>query len=147
MTDVLEPPLVAVDLKVDGDAITAAKAELIPILAAHGIASVVYAYDGYGDEGQLDETTAFDALGAVLPLPDIACRRHDTGLGGAVAASDATLAEAVEALGYEALAASFPGWENNEGALGTITLDVAAGTLAVAHDWRVTALERDERVF
>ena len=138
MTDTLTALLTAAGPGGDTSAIEAAKAELIPILAAHGITTVVIAYDGYGDEGQIDTITAMDADGAEAAMPLVACQRFDSRFGGGVTASNAFLPEALDALGYEVLAACFGGWENNEGSLGSLTIDVAAGTIAVA-------LERDER--
>ena len=76
----------------------------------------------------------------------MACPRHASRFGGGVTTSDATLPKALDALGYEVLAACFAGWENNEGAVGAMTIDVGRGTISVEHDWRVTALERAERI-
>ncbi len=127
-------------------AIGAAKTAIVPILAAHGVARLTIAYDGYGDEGQIDGIAAMDSDGVALDLPVVACPRHDGRFDGGVTKSDATLAEALETLGYEVLADCFSGWENNDGAVGSMTLDVATGTITVEHDWRVMTLDRDERV-
>lgn len=126
-------------------AIEAAKAAIVPALVAYGIASIAIAYDGYGDEGQIESITAFDAAGAERPLPEAACPRHETRFCGGIAEAEGTLAQALDAFGYEVLAAFFGGWENNEGSLGTVIIDATTGAITVAHDWRVTALERDER--
>lgn len=119
---------------------------MLPLLVAAGIASVTIAYDGYGDEGQIERVAAFDVAGIESPIPAVACPRHDSRFCGGVTTSEAMLADALDTLGYEVLARCFLGWENNEGAVGAMTLNVASGAITVEHDRRVTALEHDQRV-
>jgi len=90
------------------------KTEIIPRLKQWGVAKVKAEYSGYGDSGCIDGITYLDA--------------HDqpVNMNMVRAASDPE----IENVLYEFLPAGF---EINDGGQGTVTLDVAAGTVTIEH--------------
>jgi len=77
-----------------------------------GVKKVTAPFDGYGDEGSLNEIT-YD------PLPS--------------AGFPDGLQQAIERAIYDLLPG---GWEINAGSFGTVTLDTATGEAEVDHEWR-----------
>lgn len=120
----------------------AAIAAAAPHLAAVGAVRVVIRYDGGGDEGQINEVTAEAADGAPVDLPEVACERFRTGYDGRVSIDVNSLANALEEIGYEALGAYYSGWENGDGAFGSVTVDLATRTAALEHNAYVTTSEQ-----
>lgn len=112
-----------------------------PHLDVAGIAQVVIDYNGGGDEGQINDVTAEAADGTSVSLPTVACERFTTGYDGRVTSDVTSLEAALEAIGTEALGAYYQGWENNDGAFGTIRIDVAARTATLDHNIYVTSSE------
>ena len=49
-------------------------AELCACLSRHAIASVTITYDGYGDEGQIEETELKDTSGELATMPPDECK-------------------------------------------------------------------------
>ena len=49
--------------------------------------------------------------------------------------------EAIEELAYDLLDAAYGGWENNDGAYGEFTLDVAARSISLDYNGRYTSVE------
>lgn len=92
-------------------------------LAAAGVEQVVIEYDGYGDEGAIQEITA-TAGRQELPLDN--CLR--------------------EALAEAACGLLPAGWQDGEGACGQLVLDVPLRKLTRRHHWRVIETEYDEEV-
>ena len=58
--------------------------------------------------------------------------------GKTMTAESITLEQAIETLVYDALAQTHGGWENNEGGFGAFVFDVAARTLRLTMNARVT---------
>lgn len=114
---------------------------LFDALATAGITTVTIHFDGYGDSGQIESIDARDAHGDVA-LPDdeieIASPTHD---GADVTRQKLTLADALETLAYDLLEETHDGWENNDGAYGDFTFDVAARSIILDHNSRYTAVE------
>lgn len=119
----------------------AAKAAFCPILLAHGIARVVIAYDGSGDEGQVHDVLAFNAADEAVDLPNVSCERVTSGYRGEITIDMATLGNALDNFAYEALAAFHGGWEDNDGSCGEITIDTAEQSATLDHNWRITAFD------
>ena len=103
---------------------------------------VVIRYDGGGDEGQINEVTAEAADGAPVDLPEVACERFRTGYDGRVSIDVNSLANALEEIGYEALGVYYSGWENGDGAFGSVRVDLATRTAALEHNAYVTTSEQ-----
>ena len=89
-----------------------------------GVDVVTLEYDGYGDSGTV-ETVIAEANGTELELPS---------------SVQLELMEAAEMLLPD-------GWENNEGAFGHLTLDVAGRQLTRKHNWRVESTEHEEETW
>ena len=79
------------------------------------IAQVRVAYDGYGDQGQVEEITYLDKAGNALDI------------------KDEDLDAAIEKL----VCANLPeGWEIDSGSIGTVVIDVAERKAHFDHWWR-----------
>lgn len=127
--------------RLDAELLPANKAALFGALAAAGIVTVVVTFDGYGDSGQIESVDARDSHGDVaLPenLVEIATAPWD---GSGALRQLVPVAEAIETLAYRFLEQTHCGWENNDGAYGEFTFDVAAQTITLDHNSRYTAVE------
>lgn len=95
-------------------------ARLTATLIGAGVAHVVAEYDGCGDSGQIDTIEFLDAARQpCAALPDGVERE-------------------VEDFLYDLLEARHGGWENNDGACGTFTWDLAQDALDHEHKARFT---------
>ncbi len=91
-----------------------------------GITRVEVSFDGSGDSGQIEGIAAFNGGGEVL-LPDLTLSYNDIPYNQLTPIQhDTKLSEVLEYLSYQALNFDLQGWENNNGAHGTITFDVEA---------------------
>ena len=117
------------------------KAALFHTLAAARITHVIVSFDGYGDSGQIEDMEA-TAHGEVVDLPP-----DDIVIAAAVwGASEPeprsmSIAGAVERLAYDLLEETHCGWENNDGAYGDFTFDVAKRSITLDYNERYTASE------
>ena len=101
------------------------KAVLFDALAAAGITVVMVFFDGYGDSGQIEEIRAmsgdqprdFPAGTMVLAVP--------FGVPVKPSTAECSVRDAVEALAYAFLDETHGGWENDAGAYGEFTFNVA----------------------
>lgn len=114
------------------------KAALFDALAAASVTHVIVAFDGYGDEGQVESIEA--KIGdAAAPLPDVRIE-----LALPVWGQDeperktVALATAIEDLAYDCLAQTHDGWENSDGAFGDFLFDVGARTVTLDYHERFT---------
>jgi hypothetical protein len=119
------------------------KAVLLNALAAANIARVTVSFDGYGDSGQIESVDAVDIAGAPCDLPGI-----DVTLRGAVWDQEepreqaSPLPDAIERLVYDLLGATHGGWEINDGAFGSVVIDIASGTIELECNLRFSASEQ-----
>jgi hypothetical protein len=119
------------------------QAAIFDALAAVGIVSLSVNFDGYGDSGQIESVTAINTDGEI-DLPEVSIAYASPASADAddpVDRQQTPLAEAIEALCYDLLRQTNAGWENNDGAFGDFTLDVAARTISLDHNDRHTAIE------
>lgn len=101
------------------------KQALFDALVAAGIDLVTATFDGCGDSGQIEDVTAQRGEAVVeLPSGEITISTMIWG-SGVVNISTMTVAAAVEQLAYDFLSETHGGWENNDGAFGEFTFDVA----------------------
>lgn len=122
---------------------------LFDALAAAGITRVVVRFDGYGDSGQIEDITAYDASGAETGLPDaprITLLRTQHGAPEAVSEVHG-IGDALESLAYGFLAETHGGWENNDGAFGDFTFDVVRRTIALDYNERYAASVNHQHEF
>lgn len=113
---------------------------LFDALAEVGVTTVIVTFDGYGDSGQVESIDASNAQGEVaLPAGEVAL--SSPGDGEAVEQIATPVKEAIEELAYDLLRDTHAGWENNDGAYGEFTFDVAARTISLDHNESYTAIE------
>ena len=112
------------------------KTVLFDALSAAGITSVTVNFNGEGDSGQIEDINA-DANGNPHALPDIQIEIQQVAWGtGQRDSHQATLRDAVEELCYDYLEQEHGGWENNDGAFGEFTFEVAGRTITLQFNGR-----------
>lgn len=120
---------------------TVNKATLFDALSAAGLTIVTVSFDGYGDSGQIENIEAKASDNAV-ELPPGTIEIASPVWGSADIQRQAqTITDAIEALAYDFLGATHCGWENNDGAYGEFTFDVAARTITLDYNERFTSSE------
>ena len=123
------------------------KTALFDALAAAGVTHVVVSFDGYGDSGQIENVEA-KADDTVIAIPDatieIAEAVWDRPEPNRTSVS---IAAEIERLVYDLLTDTHCGWENNDGAYGDFTFDVAERTITLDYNERYTASDYSQHVF
>jgi len=104
------------------------RAEVLPALRNHRVATVEAAYSGYGDSGAIDGVQYRDEAGERVDRTTIA----------------QPLVEQLETCIYEFLPSGF---EINDGSQGTLTLDVSTGKVTLAHQENYTETRDSTREF
>jgi len=122
------------------------KDAFLPLLREHGIVRVEVHYDGGGDEGTVCEVNAYTADGGI-DFPAILCDHHSLEYNGQVSMRSIGLEDALSAFAENALCTRYRGWENGEGAYGTIGIDVASGAVTLTHNIRFIDYETTEAEF
>jgi hypothetical protein len=104
------------------------RASLFNALEAAGIDHVEIPFSGSGDEGFVEQATAYVNTGTVEAPNYVACGLPSVLIcwtsfdpSGAPATSEEPLAQKLEDLAWRCVWATSPGWENNEGAEGPVT--------------------------
>jgi hypothetical protein len=112
------------------------KEAVFDLLTASGFTRVNVTFDGEGDSGQIDNLAGF--VGDVLTiLPDVKLTFQNVSWGdNKIITEEKTAAAAIEHLCYDFLEQEHGGWENNDGAFGEFTLDVAGRTVALEFNGR-----------
>ncbi len=123
------------------------QAALFDALAAAGVTLIVVTFDGYGDSGQNEniEAKAGDAAVA-MPAGEVEIAEAIWDQPGP-SRSPVSIAEAIERLAYDLLERTHCGRENNDGAYGDFTFDVAERTITLDYNERYTASEYSQHVF
>jgi hypothetical protein len=123
------------------------KTALFDALAAAGVTHVVVSFDGYGDSGQIEniEVKAGDTIVAMPEAQiEIACAEWGQ---SEPQRSLVSLVMAIEGLVYDLLDEKHGGWENNEGAYGDFTFDVAKQKVTLDFNYRFIDSEHSQHVF
>lgn len=115
------------------------KATLISALKTLGLTSATATYSGYGDSGQVDTVE-------VAPPHPAALKSEVTVLDESFEEDEATgrfqpttiekrmsLEDALEDFAYRVAYAHSPGWENDDGGRGELTLNAEDGTYRLEH--------------
>ena len=126
--------------------LTRCRTSILPHLASAAIASVRIDYDGGGDEGQAHEVEAFGIDGKPATVPMIGCERHQLNHDGSVTVDIVDLTDALTSLAESALEALHDGWENGEGAFGTVVIDVASQSVTLEHNTRFVSYDTAHHV-
>ncbi len=117
------------------------KTALFDALATAGITQVVVTLDGCGDSGQVEEIEARSEDDTVpLPPDEITICSAAWGDPGFVART-MTVEQAIEQLAYDFLSETHGGWENDDGAYGEFTFDVATRSISLDYNERFTSSE------
>jgi hypothetical protein len=112
------------------------KTALFDALAAAGITTVIVNFDGCGDSGQI-EMIEVKAGDDVIPLPTVQIEIASAVWGSTtIDRQSRPLEEAIEILVYDVLNQNHAGWENNDGAYGEYTFDVAERTITLDYNER-----------
>jgi len=108
------------------------KTAVILSLRAAGIATVEITFDGYGDSGSIEEINCLDSSNGVTDCPsaELTFSGEQDGNGPAPV-QPTSLHEALESIGYLALELHHPGWENNEGATGSLEIDASKASFVL----------------
>ncbi|MDO5704282.1 MAG: hypothetical protein Q4G49_04310 [Paracoccus sp. (in: a-proteobacteria)] len=117
------------------------KQVLFDALAAAGVTQVVVTFDGYGDSGQIENIEVLCGE-ANCSLPEAEITLTLAGWrGGETKTEVLSLEDAIEHLVYDFLNQTHSGWENNDGAYGEFTFDVAGRIISLVYNERYTASE------
>lgn len=123
------------------------KTALFDALAAAGIEIVTVVFDGCGDSGQIEDIEA-KAGDLVVALPadqiEIACPVWG---GSEIERRTQSVRDSIEALAYDFLGQTHGGWENNDGACGDFTFDVAERTITLDYNERHMETDNSQHVF
>jgi hypothetical protein len=106
------------------------RAAIFDALERQGIEAVTMIFDGYGDSSQIDNVEVTSGTPRDLAAIEIPQKRADWHTD-AIETVTVALRTAIEDLGYELLARTHCGWENNEGGFGEFDFDVGARTITL----------------
>jgi hypothetical protein len=120
------------------------KTVVFDALAAAGVTAVTVPFNGAGDSGQTGEVSCEPGG---IDLGKTALTIRQAGWGAGMSEETATLPEAIETLCYGYLDQESGGWENDDGAFGAFTLDVAARTVTLEFNVRFTDYNTYEHSF
>ncbi len=125
------------------------KAVVFDALAAAGVATVTVEFDGGSDQGQIESVIACAGEKHVdLPPSSVTLRRACWQKEEQTTTScEHPLTKAIETLCYDYLGQEHGGWENNDGAFGTFSFDVAARTIELEFNGRFTDIATHSHSF
>ena len=123
------------------------KGALFDALAAAAITIVVVTFDGYGDSGQIENIEA-KAGDEIVPLPSgtIEIARPAWG-SDEIERHNLSIHDAIETLTYGFLGQTHGGWENNDGAYGDFTFDVADRSITLECNERRMESDYSQHMF
>jgi len=123
------------------------KAVVFDALAVAGILHVFVEFDGAGDSGQIEGVLAHTD-DKPLDLPMTTVNLHNAPWNGTkLTVEQTSLREAVQDLCYGYLEQTHAGWENNDGAYGEFTMDVAERRITLDFNGRYTETWSDNHTF
>lgn len=124
------------------------KAAIFAAMEAAGVPRVAVEFDGCGDSGQIEGISAYaaDGTGVALPAIEVEVREVDE-WRSETATARRGFEQAVEAVAYALLARAHGGWENNDGAFGTVSFDLAGRAVTLDFNGRFTDSTHTQTVF
>jgi hypothetical protein len=123
------------------------KAVVFDALAAAGITHVFVEFDGAGDSGQIEGVCA-RVDDTPVNFPSTTVNLHTTSWNHAeLSLKETSLTAAVEDLCYGCLEQTHAGWENNDGAYGDFTFDVAERRITLDFNGRYSDTWSDAHTF
>lgn len=124
------------------------RAALFDALAAADIHTVVVAFDGYGDSGQIESVEAFGADNETLSLPAEPILFRQVAFHSATVEQQIQpVREVIESMAYDFLGQTHGGWEDNDGAYGEFTFSVAQRSIELDYNERYTASDYHHHEF
>lgn len=137
----------AADEKRQAELLARNKAALFDVLATFGVTCIIVCFDGYGDEGQIQNIevkTADDVV--AMPTGMVELRRETWGQPDPQHV-ELNIADAVETLVYDLLSQTHCGWQDGDGAYGDFTFDVCARSITLDYNERYTESEYTQHIF
>jgi hypothetical protein len=123
------------------------KAAFFDALSAAHITEVTVTFDGEGDSGQVNDINAFRGDEPVqLPEQTLAIRTVNWD-GSATAVVEQAFGSALETICYDFLEQEHGGWENNDGAFGEFTFNVAERTVELEFNGRYSDVHTSTHAF
>jgi hypothetical protein len=122
-------------------------AALFDALAGAGITTVVVQFDGGGDSGQVESIEA--RIGenlADLPAAQVELAQSSWG-SPEIERTAFPIRDAIEQIAYDFLEETHCGWENNDGAYGEFTIDVAERSITLDYNERISEAIYSQHVF
>jgi len=124
--------------RLEAECLPANKTALFDALSLAGITQVIVAFDGCGNSGQIESIDAIVGNDPVAIPPLTMTFVEPVWPGPGIDQSEVSVRGALEHLAYRLLYSVVPGWENNDGAFGDFTFDVAERTINLDHNERMT---------
>ena len=122
------------------------EAFFIALSAAH-ITQVTVTFDGEGDSGQINDIAAFKGDESV-PLPEQTLAIRTVSWDGSSTTSvEQPVGSALETICYDFLEQEHGGWENNDGAYGEFTFNVAGRTVELEFHGRYMEIATSTQAF
>lgn len=116
-------------------------------LATAGITHVLAEFDGGGDSGQIESVCA-RVRDLAIDFPMVTVTLHTTSWNHTeLGLKETPLAVAIEDVCYGFLQQTHEGWENNDGAYGEFTFDVAERKITLDFNGRFTDTWSDAHTF
>lgn len=125
-----------------------------------GVGSISLTFNGEGDSGGIEYVSAYrestieaeDDEGTLIDLPNITISYEDLEYvletdRYVPSAKSLDLRDAVVELGMDVINIHSPGWENNDGAYGTIIINPAKELIRLFHNTRIMEIAISEKDF
>jgi hypothetical protein len=113
------------------------KSTLFEVLTSAGIDTVVVAFDGCGDSGQIEAVTAFNAANEEIALPSTPVEMREAVFDDlTVTLVSRAPREVIETMAYDFLEQTHTGWEDGDGAFGEFIFSVAAHSITLEFNER-----------
>ncbi len=124
------------------------KQAIFDVLVAAGIQLVTVDFDGYGDEGHLEEPVGFDAANKEMPLPSASITVQQVEFESSMIVEASTsVGEFINNLASDLLQKTHGGWQDGEGAYGTFSFNLVARTITLQYHERYVETEYHEHEF
>ena len=127
--------------EIEQDIVRLNKPLLLAALAAAGAGTATVAYEGYGDEGQIENTTIEAAASTAIELTDeivvvvlhLVSEYRDGAWHWRTEQKSVALSAALQEFVWGAIELHHSGFENGSGGGGEVLFDVAAGSVKLEH--------------
>jgi hypothetical protein len=134
--------------RIASEVLLANKTALFDALTATGITKVTVEFDGGGDSGQIESIDA-RAGEDERDVPSVEIEIASMMMWGSamIERRSQPVSEAIETLIYDVLNQKHEGWEDNDGAYGEFTFDVAGRSITLDFNERRSEADYSQHVF